>query len=200
MTNREKYRRAFSSLRMPEGYSVSLRQRRRDQKKRLKLAAAAACAMLALCAGGVSVYAADLGGVQRTVQVWFHGDQTSALITIGDEDGATGYSLQDSEGRTIQGGGGVAMEGDGSDRPLTESEMQEYLNYPEKITGDGRIYLLYKDQRIDITDLFDADGLCFLTVSSGSETLYVTVTRNAGLSASTKRYVQKKELPEEWFR
>ena len=200
MTNKEKYRRAFSCLRVPEGFSVDQKRRKREKRSGLRQAVAAAVVMLAVCAAGVSAYAADLGGIQRTVQVWLLGDQTDAVITIDEEAGTTLYSLQADDGRVVQSGGGVAMGGDGGDRPLTESEMQDYLNYPDKEVIDGRIYLFYKGQKTDITDRFDTDGLCFLTISDGRETLYVTVTRNAGLPVSTKRYVQKEELPEEWFR
>ena len=29
-----------------------------------------------------AAYAADFGGIQRTVQIWFHGEQTDAVMTI----------------------------------------------------------------------------------------------------------------------
>lgn len=210
MTNKEKYKRAFSSLHMPESYVLdlngnsaerenALHGRRAEQRKRFRIAAAAVCAVLALCVGGVSVYAADLGDIQRTIQVWLYGDQTSAVVTISDKNGTSAYSLKDSDGRIIQSGGGVAMEADGSERPLTESEVQDYLNLPDTETEGDRVYLFYKDQKIDITEMFGEDGLCFITVSDGDETQYVTAARNGGMASSTKRYIEKSELPAEWF-
>ena len=210
MTNKEKYKRAFSSLHMPESYVLdlngnsterenALHGRWAEQRKRFRIAAAAACVVLALCVGGASAYAADLGGIQRTIQVWIHGDQTSAIVTINDQDGVTNYSLTDNDGRLIMSGGGVAMEADGSERPLTESEVQDYLNLPETETEGDRVYLFYKDQKIDITEMFGEDGLCFITVSDGDETQYVTAARNGGMASSPKRYIEKSELPAEWF-
>lgn len=41
----------------------------------------AAAAMFAVVIGlGGSAYAMDIGGIQRIVQVWTHGDQTDAML------------------------------------------------------------------------------------------------------------------------
>ena len=39
----------------------------------------------------------------------------------------------------------------------------------------------------------------FITVSDGDETQYVTAARNGGMASSPKRYIEKSELPAEWF-
>lgn len=199
MTDKEKIRRAFSSVRLPDDFDIDLESRGRKRIAHFRNAAAAACIALALVVSGVTAYAADFGGIQRTVQIWLHGDQTTAVISIDEDNNITHYSVADDEGNEIH-GGGVAIENDGSERALTESEVQQDLNYPQKETIDGRIYLFYKDRKIDITDMFDDEGLCYITLDNGDETFYVTVTKDAGLSTSTKRYIQKNELPEEWFK
>ena len=53
------------------------------KKKRFTPKAAAAIAAVVLAAGsGSAAYAMDVGGIQRIVQVWIHGDQTLSLIHI----------------------------------------------------------------------------------------------------------------------
>ena len=52
------------------------------RKKRFPMKAAVALAALVLLAGsGSAAYTIDLGGIQRIVQVWIHGDQTDATFT-----------------------------------------------------------------------------------------------------------------------
>ena len=52
------------------------------RKKRFPMKAAVALAALVLLAGsGSAAYTIDLGGIQRNVQVWIHGDQTDATFT-----------------------------------------------------------------------------------------------------------------------
>ena len=52
------------------------------RKKRFPMKAAVALAALVLLAGsGSAAYTIDLGGIQRNVHVWIHGDQTDATFT-----------------------------------------------------------------------------------------------------------------------
>ena len=95
-------------------------------------------------------------------------------------------------------GGGIAYERDGSERPLTEDELLEELNGPEvEYKEDGTVWVYYYDQKIDITDRFQ-DGVCYVEVSNGDETLYMTVQYQNGWSASPHKYVEPaKRLSEE---
>ena len=36
-------------------------------------------------------YAADIGGIQRTIQIWFQGEQTDAVLEIQDGEYTLGY-------------------------------------------------------------------------------------------------------------
>lgn len=53
------------------------------KKRRLATRAAAVIAVLILVIGSGSVaYAMDIGGIQRMVQVWIHGDQTDRKSVV----------------------------------------------------------------------------------------------------------------------
>lgn len=201
MTNKERLKKAFSALHTSDDFVLDLEDKTMKNKYGFRKAAIAACAALAVCAGGVTCYAANVGGIQRTVQVWLNGDQTDAVITVDEKDGIAQYNVKDKNGKDIQNGGGVAIEDDGSERPLTADEIENHLNNsPTTETINGHKYLFYKDQKVDLTGKFNKDGLCFVTFKDGDKNLYVTVSKNGGLSSSDKRYVEKKELPDEWFK
>lgn len=198
MTNKERFKRAFSELHTSDDFVLDLEDKTMTRKFRFRKAAIAACTALAICAGGITCYAANIGDIQRTIQVWLHGDQTTATVTVG-EDNITHYSIKDENGNVVEYGGGVAGDGKGGSRPLTESEIEEYLNGPSTDTIDGKLYLFYKDQKVDLTDKFDKDGLCYITLEDGDKKLYVTVAKNGGLQYDEDRYPEKNELPKEWF-
>ena len=97
---------------------------------------------------------------------------------------------------TVFMGGGVAMEPDGTERPLTMDEYVEDLSGSPaemlEVSEDGRVMLYWYDQAVDLTDRFE-DGVCRLTLTHGDETMYFTVT-DAGdgaysVSAGSDGYV-----------
>ena len=144
----------------------------------------AACLVFTLA---VTAYAADIGGIRRLIQIWQYGEQTTAVLDV--QNGQ--YTLTDEEGSFIRGGGGVAIEPDGSERPLTEEEILEHLDQPEVYhKEDGTIWVYYRGQKIEITDRFDADGYCYLELRNGTEILYATIERNGGMATSPEKYVQ----------
>lgn len=148
----------------------------------------AACLIFTMA---VTAYAADIGGIRRIIQIWLHGDQTTAVLDI--QNGQ--YTLTDEKGSFIKGGGGVAFEPDGSERPLTEGEILEHLEHPEVIyQEDGSIWLYYRGQKIDITDRFDEEGYCYLELQDGEEVLYATIEKNGGLATSPTAYLKPHEF------
>ena len=148
----------------------------------------AACLVFTLA---VTVYAADIGGIRRIIQIWLYGDQTTAVLDV--QNGQ--YTLTDEEGSFIMGGGGVAFEPDGSERPLTEEEILEHLDHPEVAhKEDGSIWVYYRGQKIEITDRFDADGYCYLELRDGDDTLYATIDKNGGMATSPTDYPQPDEF------
>jgi len=148
----------------------------------------AACLVFTLA---VTAYAADIGGIRRIIQIWLYGDQTTAVLDV--QNGQ--YTLTDEEGSFIMGGGGVAFEPDGSERPLTEEEILEHLDHPEVAhKEDGSIWVYYRGQKVEITDRFDADGYCYLELRDGEDTLYATIDKNGGMATSPTDYPQPDEF------
>ena len=139
-------------------------------------------------------YAKDIGGIQRTIQLWIHGDQTSAVMDI--QNGQYTITYQDAEGNTRErGGGGVAINPDGSERPLTEEEMMEHLNMPEvAYKDDGSVWIYYRNQALEITDGFNAENICYVQLKNGTQTLYVTIRYQNGYAMSPNAFVQAEEF------
>lgn len=158
------------------------------KKARLKTAAAIITVCLVLASGSGIAYAADLGGIQRTIQLWIDGDRTNATFEY-NSDGTYNISIPSEDGETEEfGGGGVALEADGTERPLTESEILETLNDPVvKYEDDGTVWVYYYDQKTEITDKFE-DGICYLKVSNGDETLYMTIKYQDGWCTNPHKY------------
>lgn len=137
----------------------------------------AACAAVAVIFGSMSAaYAADLGGIREKFTVWLHGEQTE--VTIKDENnGSFTYTYTDEEGNTQErGGGGVAIDENGNETPLSAKEvLNEAFSDEVDIDKDGNVWLYYKDRKINITDLFGEDGICKVAVEKDGEIAYFTV-------------------------
>ena len=181
MTNKERYKRAFAALHASEKAAEELTTETGGLKKinggkRLSKAAAVALAAALLLALATAGYAADVGGIRRTVQIWLRGDLTDAVLEV-QTDGSYTLRYEDAEGLTHeQEGGGVAIDIFGRERPLTEDEIMESLNAPSvDCREDGRVWVYYLDQSIDITDKIDENGVCYVQLKDGSHTLYMTV-------------------------
>ena len=93
------------------------------------------------------------------------------------------------------GGGGIAIEDDGTERALTEEEMLEHLNAPEvEEREDGTVTVYYLDQKLDVTDKFDEDGVCYVQLEGGEKTIYMTIKRGNGYATSTTKYILPSEF------
>lgn len=191
MTNKEKYKQAFSVLQTSGEISLEVETMAiMNKKAKIKAAAAIISTCLILAGGSGIAYAADIGGIQRTIQLWINGDQTSATFEYNSEDGSYNISIPSEDGETKEyGGGGVAIDDDGTERPLTESEVMEALNDPEvEYNDDGSVWVYYYDQKIEITDKFE-DGVCYLKLSNEDETLYMTIKYQDGCCTSPHKYM-----------
>ena len=83
MTNKEKYKQAFDTLSASDNFSLEVdKMSILNRKHKLKTIAAAVAACLIVTAGTGTAYASDLGGIQRKVQLWIHGDQTTAIMEL----------------------------------------------------------------------------------------------------------------------
>lgn len=194
MTDRERYQRTFSTLHASAELDLEATEMKMN-KRTLSKKAAALCVSAAIAVGmgtAVAAYANDVGGIQRQVQIWLHGDQTDATLEIEQTD-HTQYKLtyenENGEVKEI-GGGGVAYDMFGNEIPLTEEDIMQQLDCPEVVyRDDGTIVVCYHDQIIDITDRFDENDLCYVTVNSDPPT-YMTIKKNQGYSSSNERYIE----------
>ena len=143
-------------------------------------------------------YAEDVGGIRRTIQLWIHGDQTTAVLDI--QNGEYTIHYEDADGTPHeQSGGGVAFNPDGSERPLTDEEIMEHVmeeaRMPEiDYRKDGSVWVYYMDQAMEITDNFNSDGVCFIQLKNGSDVLYLTVKYQRGYATSPSGFVQPEEF------
>ena len=191
MTNKEKYKQAFSVLHTSNDFLQEVEKMALLKKKQRVNIAVAAIIGLVMIGGTSTAYAANIGGIQRTVQLWIHGDQTDATMEI-KADGSYEISYQDADGNTVErGGGGIAIELDGRERLMTEEELMVNINAPQvEYEEDGTVWVYYYNQKIDITDKFDEDGICYVKLSHGEETLYMTVKYDNGWATSTGKYIK----------
>ena len=187
MTNKERYQRAFSALhasaKTMEGKAME------NRKKHYVRRAVAVCAAAALVVALAGIaYAADVGGIRRTVQIWLHGDQTNAVLDI--QGGEYTLTYTDGQGRTQQrGGGGIAFEADGTKRDLTEEEIVEQLDMPDVEYGaDGSVTVWWRGKGLDITDKFE-NGVCYVQLKDGGETKYLTVKYGDSYAVGSSSYL-----------
>ena len=154
--------------------------------------AAAIAAVILVVGSGSAAYAMDLGGIQRIVQVWIHGDQTDATFTV--ENGSYTLDYKDADGNDVhQGGVGVAFE-NGVERPLTADELLEEINMPDaEYKEDGTVWVYYLGQKMEITDKFE-DGICYVQLKADGKTQYITVKYQDGFATSPHGYVQPSEF------
>ena len=196
MTEKERFQRAFAPLHaspdtMTEVMKMTERKTKRPALHRAATIGLAAALVLAL---GSVAYASDLGGIQRTGQLWIKGDQTDAVMTI--DQGRYTIDYTDENGTAHEmGGGGIAIEDDGTERALTEEEVLEHLNAPEvEEREDGTVTVYYLDQKLDVTDKFDEDGVCYVQLEGGEKTIYMTIKRGNGYATSTTKYILPSEF------
>lgn len=191
MTNHEKYKQAFSAIHASNHFSLEVNQMEKTIKHhRFKTMVAVIAACVMLVGSATAVYAADVGGIQRTIQLWLQGEQTDVTVEF---DGNGNYEMDyvDEEGNSQhQGGGGVAYDIFGNERPLTEEELMEEMNSPDvRYLDDGSVWVYWYDQKIDITDKFE-DGVCYIKLVNGEETLYMTAKYQDGWSTSFNKFVE----------
>lgn len=173
----------------PERTTNMENQRTSNHSRRIIGLLLAACLVFTLA---VSAYAADIGGIRRSIQIWLFGDQTTAVLDI--QDGQ--WTVTDEEGSLIRSGGGVTIDLDGTERPITEEEILEQLDIPDLVhKEDGSAWVYYHGQTIEITEeMYDDEGFCYLELSDGDDIWYTTIEKNGGLACSPVEYIQPWEI------
>ena len=194
MTDQEKYRRAVdavasSRMRKLEAGDIMKSKKTNFRFKGIAIAVAAVILLVGACG---AAYATDIGGIQSKVQLWFRGELTDVTLDISTNGSASEYALTftDADGveREIH-GGGVAMDMFGRERPLTEDEILEQLSQPEVVyEDDGTVWVYYGSQKVEITDLFDENGICYVKLTGGKKPIYMTVEYQGGYCINSNRF------------
>ncbi|MDO4539609.1 MAG: hypothetical protein Q4B48_00715 [Syntrophomonadaceae bacterium] len=190
MTNKEKYKQAFSAMHISDDFSLEVNKMATTSKKmKLNKLAAWVAACVLMVGSATAAYAADVGGIQRTIQLWIHGDQTKAIIEF-DGNGSYSMAYTDSEGNIRhQGGGGVSFAPDGTEIPATEEELMEQLTAPDvRYEDNGTVCVYWFDQKLDITDKFE-NNVCYVKLVNGNDILYMTVKYQNGYATSPNKYL-----------
>lgn len=196
MTNKEKYKKAFSAVRPSNEFSLEVEKMKKIRKQhivRTVVASIAGCVIFT--ASATVAYAMNVGGIQRTIQLWIHGDYTNVTIQF-DGDGTYAMEYTDADGSiNYRAGGGVEFATDGSEIPLSEEELMESLMMPDiEYKDDGSVWVYWLDQKVDITDRF-VDNVCYVKLVKGEETMYVTVKYKGGYATGYHKY----EDPNSWI-
>lgn len=183
MTNRERYKQAFSALQSSGQFTLEVEEMAQIQKKHRKnIAVAAAIACAVVIGGSGTVYAADIGGIQEKISMWLYGRQTEVDVTANGDNGYGGYTFtytQDGETKEV-GGGGVSIDEDSNETWLSADEVAAHMSESANIDmdEDGRVWIYYYEQKVEITDLFDENGVCSLTLTHEDKTIYLEITKN----------------------
>lgn len=198
MFDKKQYQRTFGVLHASDDFlkeDLTMQTTRSFPVRRIVILCAAVILVFSM---SIVCYAEDVGGIRRTIQLWIHGDQTTAVLDI--QNGEYTIHYEDTDGTPHeQSGGGVAFNSDGSERPLTDEEIMEHVieeaRMPEiDYRKDGSVWLYYMDQAIEITDNFNSDGVCFIQLKNGSDVLYLTVKYQNGYATSPSGFVQPEEF------
>lgn len=137
-------------------------------------------AVLALVfALGVTAYATDLVGFRQTVRVWFRAERQQAELWDTGRDGVYALVFPDGEKLVISGGKGSE---DGTVIPMSAEELLSQMenNFDIQRDTDGRIWLCCRDEKREITDLFDENGTALLALQKGETTFRYQVKIKGG--------------------
>lgn len=181
MTNKERYKQAFSALPSSQQFyleEAEMIQIHKKHRKNIAVAAAIACAVV--IGGSGTAYAADIGGIQEKISVWLYGKQTEVNVT---ENGDGGYTFTYDRGNGTEGMsayGGVSFNADGSETWLTANELAEQINNSASVEKDanGKVWVYYYDQKQDITDLLEKNDICRITMTHEGKTIHLAISEN----------------------
>lgn len=188
MTNRERYKRAFSGLHA-SGEMMEVASMKKIKIMPIRRLVAVAAAALLIAAMATVAYANDVGGIQTTIQILLKDGtllnvtdireitlddgtvvKSAYFETTGDEFEGTDVECEvtyNGEPQTVHGyityiPDGEFMETDGevdsAAMPSVEAAEVEYRD-------DGTVWVHYNDRDIEITDLFE-DGVCHLELEN----------------------------------
>ena len=177
-TNKENYKQAFSVLhasgsRIMEEENMNEKKRTYIMKKVM-----AACASAALILGSLTAaYAADVGGIREKITIWFHGERFEAeIIDRGNGTLTASFYDEDGEAKEIS-GGGAGFDEFGNEIPLSKEEILDGMGIGQEVLRDkdGKVWFYINDKKIEITDLFQEDGVCRVAVETDGNMRYYSI-------------------------
>ncbi len=180
MTNKEKYKQAFSVLHASGNDSLEGMEMEKKKSAYLMKKTMAACAAVASVLGSMTVaYAADLGGIQQKITGWLRGEEKELSVRdIGDYSYSYTYTDEDGEAQGFS-GGGVEIDDDGNETPMSAEHVLEAIaSHEVEKDDDGRVWLYDYDKKVELTDLLKKDGTCKVAVKREGGTDYFTIKDN----------------------
>ncbi len=183
MTNKERYQRTFSALHASDCLMEVKMMSKRRLRYSPKLASVLVAAVLML-ALSVAAYATDFAGIRTAIQFWRYGEQTDAVLGL-TEDGYE-VNFEGEDGRPYKIHGFAIKEGYyGEERPMTEEEIMEHLKSPDvEYKDNGSVWAYYEDQKFEITDQFDENGICKIRIKDK----YITIRYQDGFAYSDTKF------------
>ena len=186
MSNKENYKKAFSVLK--SSCDFTLEEKRMDRIKREiahKNLLIAAAVMLVILAGSGTAYAADLGGIKKTVKMWVHGNETDVSYEFNEDEGTYLKKYVNENGEEVQ-EDASAWHGDNSPVTMEELIEGEHDSVVVEKTDDGKCMLYFQNKTVDITDKF-TDGKCYIHVvgEEGERYVEVELDENGNLRGHT---------------
>lgn len=179
MTNKEKYKQAFSALHASEFISLEENTMKKTNMKFHMKPVLAACLCAAMLIGGSTVaYAADVGGIQEKIHVWINGKEADVNVVLLGGRAYEYHYEEDGESR-VTAGGGIAMGRDGSKRKLSPSEAAAQFSSDVIKKDDGSVWLYDYDKSYDITK-YMGSGACKVAIEQDGEKVYFDIEDNHG--------------------
>lgn len=171
MTNKEKYKQAFSALHTSTPiYLEEITMKNTKTRIVFRPIAAVICIMM-LFGSATVAYAADIGGIRQTIQFWIQGKSVDADVV---DNGDGNYEFFYEDGNKA-GGGGIAIENDGSKTPLSAEEVVGVLSNEVSLLEDGTVWLYYNSYAIDITDQM-TDAGCKVVLNDHGQKVYFSIS------------------------
>lgn len=191
MSNKEKYKQAFSVLHASCDISLEVEKMERNMERNRKVfrmrPVAAACICVCLLFGSMATaYAADLGGIREKVNAWIHGSQVPVEVTE-RKDGGYSFSYKNGDHEEEFGGGGVSIDDEGNERPLSAEEILNE-NVSDVVTEkDGTVWLYHYDHKVNITEFVKDNKTCKVVIMEEEKPVYFDIKSNGSIGYEMKK-------------
>ena len=179
MTNKERYKRALNTV-LPDEKLTALKIVEKDKEISVsmnttnwKRRIASICAIVAILVGSAGVaYAANIGGLRRSVDSWLYGEAVAVEII---DQGKGEFVIRYPNGYERK-TGGLSFDSNGNPVPFTVDDVIETMDDADIVEEDEKILLCLRDHVFDITEDLQDDRTAKISVKDGILPTYITVT------------------------